>query len=127
MSILLSPTSCSFISPDFNNPCQTRNSSQYLPDTGVFNWRQNLNIHLLCTKGSCLAGQILLFHLTISTVKPVFYYFGLTSSLLYLQSSLNSDSLRCVNSQFWDWKANNVIIQEGVARLNKRINITARM
>lgn len=80
------------ICSDFNNPCQTPNSSPHsaplfcrpcapcatLPDRAD----RKLNIHLSCTKGGLSSWTNIIFlPLTASPVKLVLYYFFLSSFL----------------------------------------------
>lgn len=91
LTLRLSPLSL-VICSDFNNPCQTPNSSPHsapllcrpcapcatLPDRAD----RKLNIHLSCTKGGLSSWTNIIFLLlTASPVKLVLYYFFLSSSL----------------------------------------------
>lgn len=91
LTLRLSPLSL-VICSDFNNPCQTPNSSPHsapllcrpcapcatLPDRAD----RKLNIHLSCTKGGLSSWTNIIFlPLTASPVKLVLYYFFLSSSL----------------------------------------------
>lgn len=96
LTLRLSPLSL-VICSDFNNPCQTPNSSPHsapllcrpcapcatLPDRAD----RKLNIHLSCTKGGLSSWTNIVFlPLTASPVKLVFYYFFLSSSLSHSPS-----------------------------------------
>ncbi len=67
-----------FIWADFNNPCQTPNSSHFLSDTTALSPRadRNLNINLARTKAKAVQLDKYYFpHLTDSAVKLACYYF----------------------------------------------------